>query len=81
MFQKQKHLRYGESEALDCQVLGLPYLRENLSFFVLLPKERYGLKNLIKNLSGQNLLDAIRQTHDAEVEVFQLRSDPFYSMD
>lgn len=57
------------AEDADVQVLGMPYQGEDLHMFALLPKERYGLADFEKSLSGERLLGLIRSAHKTEVTV------------
>ncbi len=52
----------------------MPY-KANLAMFVLLPKERYGLADFEKKLTGTDLLALIRQTRKNEVHVSILSVD------
>lgn len=44
------------------QVLGMPYKADHLTMFVLLPKQRFGLAELEKKLSGTRLLQLMEKT-------------------
>lgn len=48
---------------LNCQALEMPYKDSDLSMFVLLPDQRDGLKDLVENLKGVNLLDLDKELH------------------
>lgn len=57
---------YGEDS--DIQILGMPY-KADLAMFVFLPKERYGLADFVKPLSGQKLIQLIRGVYETKVIV------------
>jgi serpin B len=62
MMNQQAEFGYAQIESL--QVLEMPYVGEELSMVVLLPKEQAGISTLEKSLTGENLtkwLDAIRK--------------------
>lgn len=56
-------------EAEEFQLLGLPYVGEKVLMFVLLPKERFGLRQMLANLDGQKLLELVQFDEQEEVEV------------
>jgi serpin B len=53
MYERWRSAMYAEFENL--QILELPYVGGNISMFILLPKEKDGLKQLEKSLSIENL--------------------------
>ena len=53
----------------DVQVLGMPYVAEDLVMFVFLPKERYGLADFEKKLTGERMLSLISHCYVTKVEV------------
>ena len=55
MMQQTESFRYGESDL--CQVLELPYAGDALSMFVLLPRERDGLRGLEEALTHEALVE------------------------
>jgi serpin B len=54
----------------DLQILELPYKGEDLSMIVLLPKEVYGLAELEKSLTLENLNDWLLKLQEQEVVVY-----------
>jgi len=46
----------------EFQILGMPYMGDDLSMFVILPKQQFGLAELVKRLNGKKLLEAISGT-------------------
>ena len=50
-----RHFNYTKSTELDCRVLEIPYTNKELSFYVLLPNEREGLKDLESKLTCEAL--------------------------
>jgi serpin B len=67
MTQKQK-FKYAETGAL--QILELPYVGEELSMIVLLPKKNDGLKQLENSLTVEKLKQWKRRSGKREVSVF-----------
>ncbi|CDW59461.1 Serpin-like protein [Trichuris trichiura] len=67
MMQMKKEFPYTETE--EYQILGIPYMTENLLMYFVLPKERFGLKNMMRKLSGKKLLDLFNSTIERKVEV------------
>ncbi len=67
MMTKESKFLYTETE--DVQVLGLPYVSDNLAMFILLPKERFGLEKMEKSLDGASLQQLISQTRTTKVLV------------
>ncbi len=60
------HFPYGETEYV--QVLGLPYLKD-FDMFLLLPKERFGLPEFLRDLTGAELRELITGPQKNQVEV------------
>ena len=58
---------YYENDEL--QVLELPYKRQELSMFIVLPRERSGLTNLESTLTEQRLNELISGVQSRQVEV------------
>lgn len=67
---KQTNVLMPYFETADVQVLGLPYVGETLVMYIILPKERYGLRQIESNLSSgifQKWIHAAGETEVAEV--------------
>uniref|UniRef100_A0A914EHG5 Serpin domain-containing protein n=1 Tax=Acrobeloides nanus TaxID=290746 RepID=A0A914EHG5_9BILA len=45
------------------QVLGLPYKSQEVFLYVILPKDRFGLSNLLQDITGQKLQNHIQEAH------------------
>jgi serine protease inhibitor len=67
MMKAKANFIYYEEDA--AQVLGLPYKGEDLFMFVILPKERFGLSDMLKNLSGERLSLYVQKRSKSEVIV------------
>ncbi len=67
MMMKEAEFLYTETE--DVQVLGLPYVSDNLVMFILLPKERFGLEKMQRSLDGVYFQQLISRTHTKKVIV------------
>jgi len=67
MMHKTAKFIYHEDEEL--QLLGMPYVREEVRMFVLLPRERFGLGKLLATMSGKRLLDVQRNGYKRKVQV------------
>ncbi|TMS35915.1 hypothetical protein L596_003204 [Steinernema carpocapsae] len=61
--------KYGFAKDSKGRVLQLPYSNEGLSMFVVLPHDRYGLRDLLSNLNGNHLLDLVSSCRTVEVDV------------
>jgi serpin B len=68
MMSQKEHFGYAETN--DIQVLELPYVNNDLSMVVLLPKELDGVKDLEKKLTFDNLTGWLSQLRKREVDVF-----------
>ncbi|MEH2152714.1 serpin family protein [Nostoc sp.] len=68
MMEQQETLGYKETE--DLQVLQLPYVGDDLSMLVLLPKQINGLRELEDNLTLENLANWVEGLQEREVRVF-----------
>jgi len=66
MHQKQKFV-YSADDSM--QVLGMPYVGEDVYMYVFLPKERFGLAALLKSLNGKKLMDTLANKNKEEVIV------------
>ncbi|KAH7717747.1 serpin [Aphelenchoides avenae] len=67
MHQKSFFIYFEDDQA---QVLGLSYKGNEVFMFVILPKERYGLGELLRNLNGKKLTQYITKRASKEVELF-----------
>ncbi len=66
-----ENFNYAESEGL--QVLELPYVGNDVSMVVLLPRENNGLQALENSLTAPKLNDWLAQLHSQKVNVFLLK--------
>jgi serpin B len=62
--------KFGYMEANDIQVLEMPYVNNDLSMVILLPKQADGVKGLEKELVSDNLTGWLAGIHKREVQVF-----------
>lgn len=53
----------------NAEILQLPYKSTDVNMFIILPKERFGLENLLKSLTGHNLLEMMEKVEEFEVTV------------
>ena len=67
MMNQQARFGYGEADSL--QVLEMPYVGQELSMVVLLPKESAGLGDLEKTLTAENVSKWLSGVHKQEVIV------------
>lgn len=67
MMSKEAHYQYYDDD--DVQVLGLPYKGGDISMYIILPRKRYGLEELEKQLTGKRLLSYIDECGNEKVEV------------
>jgi len=56
-------------ETPDYQVLGMPYEGNDVFMYVILPRERFGLANVLKKLDGKTLLELVSKRAKSEVHV------------
>uniref|UniRef100_A0A915PW61 Serpin domain-containing protein n=1 Tax=Setaria digitata TaxID=48799 RepID=A0A915PW61_9BILA len=62
--------KFKYTEDADVQVLGLPYeLDANLFLYIFLPREKFALKNIVRELTGRRLLFLIAKCKTVDVEV------------
>ncbi len=61
---------FGYTEANDIQILEMPYVNDDLSMVILLPKQADGVKDLEKELVSDNLAGWLTNMHKREVQVF-----------
>lgn len=66
MKQKETFVYFEDSEL---QLLGLPYKGSGVYMFVILPQEKHGLDNLLKNLTQARLTELLKKRGKAEVHV------------
>lgn len=75
----EKMLYYGDSEALNAQVVELPYQGGDISMFIYLPRYGSTLAQMEKKLTPYNLLDATRSLYENLVLLslpkFKIESD------
>jgi serpin B len=62
--------KFGYMETNDIWVLEMPYLNNDLSMVILLPKKLDGVKDLEKELTSENLAGWLAKIHKCEVQVF-----------
>jgi serine protease inhibitor len=62
--------KFGYMETNDIWVLEMPYVNNDLSMVVLLPKQADGVKGLEKQLVSDNLAGWLANIHKREVQVF-----------
>lgn len=74
MMSVTEHFPYYEDE--DVKVLGLPYTGDEVLMYIILPQQKFGLSDVMKKLTGRQLLDYTERCKDmGEVEVSNLYSD------
>lgn len=69
MYQSDK-FNYAEIDELDAQVLELKYKNEDVSMFIILPKERTGIKKLEEKLKDYDLSTIRQKLYRTEVKVW-----------
>lgn len=69
MMHLKEDFKYGVFDNLDCTALEMPYNDSNISFLVILPNKRSGLKDLEAKLKDVNLADLSNEMYKTEVEV------------
>lgn len=62
--------KFGYTEANDIQILEMPYVNDDLSMVVLLPKRADGVKDLEREFVSDNLAGWLARIHKREVQVF-----------
>ncbi|KFD62836.1 hypothetical protein M514_24957 [Trichuris suis] len=67
MMQMEKQFQYAETD--EYQILGIPYVIDKLLMYFVLPKERFGLKDMMAKLNAKKLLDLFDSTIERQVEV------------
>ncbi len=68
MMNQKEHFKYAEDN--DCQVLEMPYVGDELSMIILLPKDTKGIDTLEKNLTADALSGRLAKLRKDEVSVF-----------
>jgi serpin B len=56
-------------ETDDYQVLGLPYKNQQVSMYIILPRERFGLENLVNNMTASTLSQLLAKKGSTTVKV------------
>lgn len=69
MQKRMKKVKYGENRSLACKILELPYEGEELAMVIFLPNSNDGLPALEKQLTLNNLLEMVSDTHTGTVDV------------
>jgi len=69
MMQKKSKEKFFYDENDAYQVLGMPYEGSEVFMFIVLPKERYGLEAVLKNLNGSALLNIVKNRRRSDVIV------------
>jgi len=65
-----KKFNYTFSEILDSELLEMQYIGNNISFLVILPKNKNGLNSLKSTLNATNLKSAIQSMDNRVAEVY-----------
>ena len=68
MFQKER-MRYGMNKELDCKIVELPYVKRELSMFIILPNKVNGLGKLEKKITSDVLQKLTSEMHNVKVEL------------
>ncbi|XP_046551363.1 leukocyte elastase inhibitor-like isoform X1 [Haliotis rubra] len=69
MMRMKKKFRFGLNDELNCSVLELPYVKEDLSMFFLLPDKDDGLGELESKLNHVSLMEALKRVHKTTVNI------------
>lgn len=67
MMKKKAKFPYYEND--EVQILGLPYQDEEIFMYIVLPRERFGLNKVLKNLNGKTLVEYVQRRGKSEVNV------------
>lgn len=67
MMQKKAKFPFYQDD--DFQVVGLPYQGEDVYMYIVLPTARFGLDDVLKNMTGQKLLEIVQRRSKSEVRV------------
>ncbi|KFD44904.1 hypothetical protein M513_14219, partial [Trichuris suis] len=66
MMQMEQQLPYGETG--EYQILGMPYVNDKLIMYFVLPKEKFGLKDMMTKLNAKQLLHSFDSAVQTQVE-------------
>ncbi|XP_052242981.1 leukocyte elastase inhibitor-like [Dreissena polymorpha] len=69
MKREMKKVRYGENTALDCKVLHLPYIGDEMAMVVLLPNTVTGLLEMEKRINVKKINQCIEDVYSPTVKV------------
>ncbi|XP_048258255.1 leukocyte elastase inhibitor-like isoform X5 [Haliotis rufescens] len=69
MMRMNKKFNFGYNEELNCSVLELPYVKEELSMFFLLPFKDDGLAELEDKLNHESLTQALKNVRKVIVDI------------
>jgi serpin B len=53
----------------EYQVLGLPYKNQQVTMYIILPREKFGLENVIKNMTASTLAELLTKKGRTQVKV------------
>lgn len=81
MMHLTEHFKYGTFDDLDATALELPYNDSDISFLILLPNKRDGLKSLEAKLKTVNLADLTNNMYKSEVQVSMPRFRSEYEIE
>lgn len=81
MMHIKEDFKYGAFENLDATALELPYNDSDISFLILLPNKRTGLKDLEAKLKDVNLAELTNNMYKSEVEVSMPRFRTEYEVE
>uniref|UniRef100_A0AC34G3R3 Serpin domain-containing protein n=1 Tax=Panagrolaimus sp. ES5 TaxID=591445 RepID=A0AC34G3R3_9BILA len=56
-------------ESNECQILGLPYKNQQVTMYIILPRERFGLEKLVKNMNATTLTQILANKSSSKVDV------------
>ncbi|XP_044267033.1 serine protease inhibitor 3/4-like isoform X5 [Tribolium madens] len=69
MMHTKKKFNYKVDQALDAQILEMPYINEDLSMIIILPNQKNGIAELEKKLENYNLSEITQNMWNTEVNV------------
>ncbi|KAH3729958.1 leukocyte elastase inhibitor-like [Dreissena polymorpha] len=69
MKREMKKVLYGENKALDCKVLHMPYIGDELAMVVLLPNSVTGLLEMEKKINVEKINQCIEDVYSPTVKV------------
>jgi len=67
MMRQSDRFNYGEND--KCQVLSMPYTTYSVNMVVILPKDKFGLTKLEKEMTGASLLELLKSVSNKKVNV------------